>query len=83
MKPTSCRKLVSDDWYPCYSDGTVMVRLSTLTNGLHRVCVWGADDYGLELDYINLEDAQALYKKLTNLNYLSKKICIQLGMQLA
>lgn len=47
---------VTDDWYPCF-DGN-QVKLSLFINNVNhlnmhfvRICVWGNDDYGLEMDY--------------------------------
>jgi len=53
-------KLTSDDWHPSYKlnghhkgvKGPQMVEVShlKLTNGEYRVCVWGADDCGMDFD---------------------------------
>lgn len=53
-------KLTSDDWYPSYKLGgyhkgrkapqLVEVSHFKLTNGQYRVCVWGADDTGMDFD---------------------------------
>lgn len=39
-----------DNWYPNYQDNTVRGRVLPLSDGALRICFWGADDYGLELD---------------------------------
>lgn len=44
------RRPTSDDWHPTRADGTVRVSVLHLEEGLHRVCVWGEDDFGMELD---------------------------------
>ena len=53
-------KLTSDDWCPAYKiagyhkgvKGPKLVEVShfKLTNGEYRVCVWGADDCGMDFD---------------------------------
>ena len=48
--------IVTDDWYPCFEGNKVEVSLSinyldTLNYHFVRICVWGADDFGLEMDY--------------------------------
>lgn len=54
----------SDDWYPCFPDNKVRVCMF-LTNvkdsKFVRICVWGADDYGMELDYIGSDYEELLY----------------------
>lgn len=59
MKRVDVYKLTQDDWYPEYSceDGK-LVCVSFLKTGPEsltgydwRVCVWGADDCGMEKDF--------------------------------
>ena len=50
---------VTDEWYPCYEGNKVRVslfisNLDELNYHFVRICVWGADDFGLEMDYIDL-----------------------------
>lgn len=40
----------TDDWYPCFPRNTVLVRVTSLRDGMVRCSVWGADDFGLERD---------------------------------
>jgi len=47
---------VTDDWYPTFPDNKVRVAL--ILNDLDhkgykfvRICAWGADDFGLEMDF--------------------------------
>ena len=43
---------VTDDWYPTHEDGTVELTLLIDKNyNFVRMCVWGADDFGLEIDF--------------------------------
>lgn len=48
-------KATSDDWYPCfkvYDHTLVKVTCLELSDGSGwRVCVWGADDDGMERDW--------------------------------
>lgn len=67
-----------DDWHPAYNapdvsyvdhrrvGGFVKVSFIHLTDGLYRVCVWGADDTGMELDQKSRMDAMSLYKSIPN-----------------
>lgn len=50
----------TDDWYPCFPHGLVAVRWFPFLDGKGwRVCVWGADDTGMERDFFGegAEDA--------------------------
>jgi len=53
---TTIRELhwpTSDNWYPNFARNTVLVRLSQTQTGeviFLRLSVWGADDFGMELD---------------------------------
>lgn len=47
---------VTDEWYPCYEDNKVKLslfisNLDKLDYHFVRICVWGLDDFGLEMDY--------------------------------
>jgi hypothetical protein len=47
-------KETNEDWYPSFemnSDKLLRVVLCKLSNKHFRVCVWGADDFGMERDY--------------------------------
>jgi hypothetical protein len=57
----------TDDWHPCYSiqkEPHVRVRVMKLFSGFFRVCVWGADDYGMEYDTSSQDEAFQLYREL-------------------
>jgi hypothetical protein len=60
--------LTSEDWYPTYATGLVRVALLRLSTGQWRVCVWGADDFGLERDLPSVErqSAKRLYGRITD-----------------
>ncbi len=60
MKSFYCLKPTPDDWYPNYEGDLVKVRLGIYIpdccaknkgKKFHRVCVWGADDCGMEKDF--------------------------------
>jgi len=40
----------NDDWYPNYEGNLVRLRVLSLSDGMWRVCVWGNDDTGMEID---------------------------------
>lgn len=61
----------TDDWYPNWPGDMVYIRMCPLSNGLFRVCVWGADDTGMEIDVKSKEEAQAIYNSLPPI--ISKK----------
>ena len=47
---------VTDDWYPCFEGNSVKLSMFiSYADELHyhfvRICVWGADDFGLEMNY--------------------------------
>lgn len=45
---------VNDDWYPNFKNDTVRVALMYQKYSNYdfvRICVWGADDFGLEMDF--------------------------------
>ena len=54
----------TDEWYPNWPGNMVHVRMCPLSDGLFRVCVWGADDDGMEIDVSTQEEAQAIYNAL-------------------
>jgi len=59
---------VTDDWYPNFKDN--QIKLSLFLSYINqpdyhiqfvRICVWGADNFGLELDYTGLSYEDLLY----------------------
>lgn len=60
-------KPTTSDWYPSYQladhESQALVRVSqvALTDGKHRVNVWGADDDGMERDFKRRRDARACF----------------------
>jgi hypothetical protein len=60
-----------DDWYPCYKDQKVKVKITPLhphidEPQLWRVWVWGADDDGMEYDTLDLNEAWDKFNKIQN-----------------
>jgi hypothetical protein len=56
----------TDDWYPNFERNTVECSLLKLRDGMFRVCIWGADDTGMERDFESQMDAKAMFKALPN-----------------
>ena len=67
-------KYTGDDFHPNYKQDTVQLILLNLTNGQHRVAVWGADDCGYEKDFDSLIDARNMYFELVLLDEVNKDI---------
>jgi len=57
-----------DDWHPTAPDGTVAVSLLGLCGPAWRVCVWGDDDDGMELDFPDgqFDQAVKVYQSIQN-----------------
>lgn len=69
----------SDDWNPTYPDGTVKVAGYWYNDGMRRVCVWGQDDKGLELNTYNTEKADQLLKQLSCAGLITIQMLLELG----
>jgi hypothetical protein len=69
-----------DDWYPCFPGNMVQVSFMLLRDGKYRVCVWGADDCGMERDFDEQAPAQVLFTKLTKAAFIDRAMCISFGM---
>lgn len=79
MKRREFYKEVSDDWYPNWKITTEnypekfhgdVVKVSVFplqsSTNLWRICVWGADDMGMELDSENRNVVEAFYILIAN-----------------
>ncbi len=56
-----------DDWYPTFDNHLVAVSPVFKLLGLptiYRVCVWGADDFGMEKDFSSKKEAENLRAKI-------------------
>ena len=62
----SCFKRTNDDWCPSYDNNLVEVTFTQTGpapqdgKGEWRVCIWGADDFGMEKDFPNSKRIDAL-----------------------
>lgn len=58
------------DWYPNFPGDTIRVRVFDLPlrraqDAPHyRICVWGADDFGMELDSFDKEHVDAIFDRI-------------------
>jgi len=59
---------VTDDWYPCYKGHKVKLSLALcfFKNYYIKLSVWGADDFGLEIEenFQNESEAMIRYEEL-------------------
>ena len=59
--------LVTDDWYPCFPGNqvslTIMVRRSFGHKDSYyaKICAWGADDTGVEMEYMAGDCPESAY----------------------
>jgi hypothetical protein len=53
-----------DDWYPTYEEGKVKASFMPLSDGLFRVSVWGADDFGIYRDFKSRMEAKMVFGSL-------------------
>ncbi len=75
----------TDNWHP--SINGMFVRVSTMPlfaigdqPRMYRVCVWGGDDFGVEKDFENQNDADFLYDKLCSMAFVDIETCYSYGM---
>lgn len=60
MKTREKYILTNEDWYPNYFENKLRVKICVLTNRKNRVCIWGADDFGMEKDFPENQKMEAL-----------------------
>lgn len=83
-------KPTDDDWYgnetiidhDRYGKISRLVCVSfynALSNGDMRVCVWGNDDYGMEKDYKNLDQAVFEFRQIIEMPRVSKQLLKDMG----
>jgi len=80
---TSVFKRTSDNWYPSYTLSqrnkgvehqklveVIFTQTGPNLNGARkwRVCVWGADDCGMERDFANENEARSYFHEVVCLN---------------
>lgn len=74
----------NDDWYPTYDDGTVVGGVHVLSSLELRICFWGNDDCGMELDMpLTIDDYERWNKWLSQLSYIDMDTLLSLGFQWA
>jgi hypothetical protein len=89
MQRRTFRRFSSDDWYPCFPDSLVEVSFMRLDRwdgksyhtqeGPWRICVWGADDCGMEIDTEDRELAERIFEELKDSSNIKRSRLIQLG----
>lgn len=89
MTMTRVYKETSDDWCPAYKMGKVNLISVSMTQtgpdpkkfqGQYRVCVWGADDLGMERDFENREaEAHNVFMQVIGLPKVNIADLQQLG----
>ena len=83
----------ADQWYPNFPNDMVEVSAMILRDGLTvRVCVWGADDHGMERDVLCSSGGEArrlfresvdYIRKLKELEPIDQEFLISEGFNLA
>ena len=87
MKRRECFKNSTDNWYPCYDNKLVKVSFMSLgpDGDQYRVCVWGADDFGMERDFDldRYQNAETLFTRILEMEDVTQKQLTNLGMVVA
>lgn len=88
MERISVFKPTLDDWYPSYRlEGLhrgkplqlVEVSFVEIVDGSWRVCVWGADDFGLEKDHSSRDLAYDMFEEVIKQSEVSQVFLRELG----
>lgn len=74
-----CFKYTNDDFIPNLPGDKVKVSLLELANGQWRVCVWGGDDLGYELDHIIKANAEGIYFMICMMEFVNIEALEGLG----
>jgi len=80
-------KHTNDEWYPCHEPSSVKISIMLYCPTghnkpkFHRVCVWGADDFGMEKDFTSdqVEEAKSLFDKLACMKSVDIDVLSGLG----
>lgn len=93
MHPVEVYKLTQDSWYPEYTceDGklvSVSFRKTGPVNSENfewRVCVWGADDCGMEKDFSQGKESEAwcCFLEVIGMEFVNMQALRNLGFQSA
>lgn len=76
-------KKTTDEWYPNFPNDEVEVSFLYLNDGTFRVCVWGNDDFGMELDFESLIEAEDIFDKILDMDIVNKQDLYNLGFEVA
>jgi hypothetical protein len=79
VKQSIFHKPSPDDWHPNYPDGTVHVASYIYDDGMRRICVWGQDDTGMELDTYDDAKAELLLRQLNSSGMITMQMLLELG----
>lgn len=78
-------KKTTDDWYPNFPDDQVKVILcqtgTTTRPGEFRVSVWGGDDFGMEIDSEDLNEAKMVFSLVKEMKIITKTELRKLGFR--
>lgn len=77
----SIYKYTSDDWYPAFEMPCVEVKLQPISDGSHRVSVWGADDFGMFKDFETQTQARSMFAIIQRLTDVKQKDLKKLGFE--
>lgn len=81
-------KATKGEWHPPYylqDDRTRLVRVSMLElgpkprNPAWRVCAWGADDFGMERDFEDREEAEEMFLDIATWAAVEEKLLRSCG----
>ena len=83
FKRRNAKVKTTDDWYPNFPNSEVEISLMKLMDGksTYRLCVWGADDCGMEIDVetTNPDNLIREYESLISSPPITKKHLTSLG----
>jgi hypothetical protein len=96
MNTISAYKETTDNWFPSFkfvgnqnrnfvNVEFTKIEPNTLTTGIDawRVCAWGNDDFGLELDYTDRIEALNMFYAIITLEYVNVDILCGYGFKSA
>ena len=74
-----------DNWCPTAENGTVEASCMILSDGYFRVCFWGEDDLGYELNFREHtgELRESWIRWVSNLGIVTQRMLIELGFERA
>ena len=73
-EPIDIMKPTTDDWYSNYPNNMIkLTYIGRLTDNMFRVAVWGNDDFGVEYDVEQEQEALKMFEKLKNEPVLTKQ----------